>query len=115
MFLDQGVVSKPHFSPALRNKRNNITKESTNLVIVSSLRKGCYNSFTTCVYRAIVKLTADPNQGMEISRKIASITDKEIKEYALRYSPRKKELSIMRSLMAFSARVVESLIVVDRW
>jgi hypothetical protein len=46
---------------------------------------------------------------------MASITDKEIEEYALRYSPRKKELSVMWSFMAFSASVVESLIVVDRW
>jgi hypothetical protein len=115
MFLDRGVVSKPHFSPASRNKESNITEEGTNPVIVGSLRKGCYNSFTTYVRGAIVKLTADPDQGMEIGRKMASITDEEIEEYALRYSPRKKELSIMWSLMAFSAGVVESLIVVDRW
>jgi hypothetical protein len=115
VFLDRGVVSKPHFNPVSRNKEDDITKEGTDPVIIGSLRKGCYNSFTAYVRGAIVKLTTDPDRGMEIGRKMASITDEEIEEYALRYSPRKKELSVMWSLMAFSAGAVESLIVVDRW
>ena len=114
VFLDRGVVSKPHFTPPSRNEEFNATK-GTDPVIVGSLRKGCYDSFAAYVRGAMEKLTADPVRGIEIGRKMASITDKEIEEYVLRYLPRKRELSIMWSLMAFSAGVVESLIVVDRW
>jgi hypothetical protein len=114
VFVDRGVVSKPHFTPASRNEEVSIT-EGTEPIIIGSLRKGCYYSFTAYVRGAIAKLTADPDRGMAIGRKMDSITDEEIEEYALRYSPRKKELSVMWSLMAFSAGVVESLIIVDRW
>jgi hypothetical protein len=47
--------------------------------------------------------------------KMGNITDEEIEGYWTRYEAVKKELSITWSLMAFSAGVVESLIVVDRW
>jgi len=114
VFLDREVVSKPQFTPASRNEGVNLT-ESTDPVIIGSLRKGCYNSFTAYVRGAIAKLTTEPGRGMEIGRKMSSITDEEIEEYARIYSPRRKELSVMWSLMAFSAGVVESLIVVDRW
>jgi hypothetical protein len=46
---------------------------------------------------------------------MGDITDEEIADYEARYSPRKREISVVWSLMAFSACVVESLIVVDRW
>jgi hypothetical protein len=114
VLLDRGVVSKPHFTPASRDKEVSVT-EGTDPVIIGSLRKGCYNSFTAYVRGAIAKLIADLDRGMEIGRKMASITDEEIEEYAQSYSPRRKELGIMWSLIAFSAGVVESIIVVDRW
>lgn len=43
------------------------------------------------------------------------MTDEEILQYEQDYKGKKKELSIAWSLMAFSAEVVESIIVVDRW
>lgn len=115
VFLDRGVVSKEQFTPTSRNKEDNISNEATDPVIIGSLRKGCYDSFTAYVRGAIAKLTADPNRGVEVSSKMASITDEEIEGYSRMYFPRKKELSVMWSLMAFSAAVVESVIVVDRW
>jgi hypothetical protein len=115
VFLDRGVVSKETFTPASRNKDENAINEGTEPVIIGSLRKGCYGSFTSYVRGAIAKLTADPDRGMNISEKMASITDEEIEEYSRKYSARKKELSVMWSLMAFSAAIVESVIVVDRW
>ncbi len=114
VFLDRGVVLKPHFIPTLRSEEVRVTG-STDPVIIGSLRKACYNSFTAYVRGAVAKLVADPDRGTEIGRKMASITDEEIEEYAQSYSLRRKELSIMWSLMAFSAGAVESLIVVDRW
>ena len=50
----------------------------------------------------------------ELAR-LQSMTDEEIEAYARAYAPRKRELSSMWTLMAFSAGVVESLIVTDRW
>jgi hypothetical protein len=50
-----------------------------------------------------------------MNEKMADITDEEIDRYEAEYLPRKKELCVIWSLMAFSAMVVESLIVVDRW
>ncbi|KAI7204487.1 hypothetical protein KC352_g18503, partial [Hortaea werneckii] len=41
--------------------------------------------------------------------------DEEIVEYERRFRPRKKDLSVIWALMAFSAGVVEAMIVVDRW
>jgi hypothetical protein len=43
------------------------------------------------------------------------MTDEEIHRYETEYLPRKKHLSVVWSLMAFSAQVVEAVIVVDRW
>jgi hypothetical protein len=88
------------------------TAISTEPIIIGSLRKGCYHSFTAYVRGALAKLAAG---GFGTSEKMGSITDEEIEDYLRRYSARKKELSTIWSLMAFSAGVVESLIVVDRW
>jgi hypothetical protein len=89
--------------------------ESTEPVIIGSLRKGCYSSFKTYVRGALEKLSADPERGAKVHEKMGSITDEAIEKYARRYEGMKKELSVTWSLMAFSAGVVESLIVVDRW
>ncbi|KAI9870689.1 MAG: hypothetical protein M1830_003921, partial [Pleopsidium flavum] len=84
-------------------------------IIIGSLRKHCYASFTTYVRGALVKLAEDPESGQVIAEKVKSLADHEIEDYEKTYYRNKKELSIIWSLMAFSAGVVESLIVVDRW
>jgi hypothetical protein len=114
VFFDRGVVTAatpphaPRPGDAPRNDR-------TDPVIIGSLRKGCYVSFTAYVKGAIEKLTRDPESGRVIAEKMGGMTDEEIDAYAQKYGPRKKELSVMWSLMSFSAGVVESLIVTDRW
>jgi Methyltransferase domain len=115
VFLDRGVVSKPYAPSESGNNTKSPQTEGTDPVIIGSLRKGCYGSFTTYVRGAVAKLTADPKRGTLIKEKMGNITDEEIEQYVQKYTARKKELSIMWSLMAFSAGVVESLIVVDRW
>ena len=111
VFLDRGVVSKM--------KRDFSGEEggpeSTEPVIIGSLRKGCYGSFKAYVRGALEKLSLDPERGAFVHEKMGDITDEEIEDYAQRYEGLKKELSVTWSLMAFSAGVVESLIVVDRW
>jgi hypothetical protein len=112
VFLDYGVVSKMKYDGAGEHETR---LESTEPVIIGSLRKGCYGSFKSYVRGALEKLSGDPERSAFVGEKMGGITDEEIEEYALRYEELKKELSVTWSLMAFSAGVVESLIVVDRW
>ena len=111
MFLDRGIVSKMEKDSNCEDD----TPESTEPVIIGSLRKGCYGSFKSYVRGALEKLNSDPERGKLVEEKMGDITDEEIDDYARRYDGLKKELSVTWSLMAFSAGVVESLIVVDRW
>ncbi len=91
---------------------------STNPVIIGSLRKECYKSLPAYIRGAVTKLTTYSDYGQYrqiIQEKLAGITDEEIVRYEEAFRDRKRELSIIWSLMAFSACVVESLIVTDRW
>lgn len=128
VFLDYGVVSISSESGDEQQKTT-----STEPIIVGSLRKSCYNSFVEYVRGALSKLTATIGGSSEecdgecaegavkgklayqIHQKMGAITDAEIQAYEDGYRDRKKELSTMWSLMAFSAGVVESVIVTDRW
>jgi hypothetical protein len=110
VFLDRGVVSK---LPPTGDDDG--PAQSTEPVIIGSLRKSCYASFKTYVRGALEKLSADPSRGPVVLQKMGDISDDEIEEYARQYAGLKKELSVAWSLMAFSAGVAESLIVVDRW
>ena len=78
----------------------------TQPVIIGSLRKKCYSSFGEYVLGAIGKLGW--TQRLQVSAE-------EVTQYEEGFARRKKDLSILWSLMAFCAGVVESLIVVDRW
>ena len=107
ILLDRGIVEKPTQdgggdggSPALT---------------IGSLRKACYSSFTAYVREAITKLADDQERGSEIRRRMEGLSDKDISRYEDNFKEKKKELSVVWSLMAFSAKVVESSIVVDRW
>ncbi|KAF3359224.1 hypothetical protein VdG1_02247 [Verticillium dahliae VDG1] len=46
---------------------------------------------------------------------MGDVTDEEIADYEARFASRGREVSAVWSLMAFSAGIVESLIVTDRW
>ncbi|MDA4132172.1 MAG: SAM-dependent methyltransferase, partial [Thaumarchaeota archaeon] len=122
IFLDKGVIKKLYHD-ADGNGPAGETKEtpfntSTNPVIIGSLRKACHTSLTAYVRGAINKLTSNTEYGQyaEIVReRMGDMTDAEIARYEAEYLPRKREISAMWSLMAFSAGVVESAIVTDRW
>ncbi|EON63001.1 hypothetical protein W97_02227 [Coniosporium apollinis CBS 100218] len=129
IFLDRGVVTAPTGandvvggrSPAGWSGRSSGGQP----IIIGSLRKRHYGSFVAYVRAAVEKLTAvDPGVGDAegeraraafFAEKMAGLEDVEIEAYEARFGERKKELSVVWSLMAFSAEVIEAIIVVDRW
>ena len=116
IFLDRGVVgatSDGKDSPISPSPRG--WTGAGQPIILGSLRKSCYHSFTAYVRGAVEKLQGDPVLGSSIVKYMNGLTDEDIAGYELDYGHKKKELSIVWSLMAFSAGVVESIIVVDRW
>ncbi|KAF7525920.1 hypothetical protein G7054_g10934 [Neopestalotiopsis clavispora] len=119
IFLDRGVIKKIyHDKESGESGSSSPFNMSTNPVIIGSLTKKCYNSLHAYVRGALAKLTthSDYHEHCDsIQEKLGDITDEEIARYEAQYLPRKRELSAIWSLMAFSAGVVESLIVTDRW
>lgn len=139
IFLDRGVVSAPvdaanlpgpgvsanghtsHVNWTPPNGRGpGLSSDGTATPLtIGTLRKFAYSDFVSYVRAAIGKLIG-PNSFCEvdpdfIKEKMDGLTDEEIMGYEVEYAEKKKELSVMWSLMAFSAGVVESVIVVDRW
>ncbi|KAL2145501.1 hypothetical protein VTI28DRAFT_7137 [Corynascus sepedonium] len=116
IFLDKGVISRVFHGK--ETDEETPFNSSTNPVVIGSLRKQCYTSFTAYVRGAIAKLTTNSDfsqYSQTIKDKMGNITDGEIARYEEAFRHRKRELSAVWSLMAFSACVVESLIVTDRW
>ncbi|KAK1966682.1 hypothetical protein LY78DRAFT_577845 [Colletotrichum sublineola] len=130
IFLDRGVINKVyHRDPdaaataTAGSEAGDVPEESpfntsTNPVIIGSLRKACYKSLKDYVRGAVAKLTTNREYSQYsdvIREKMADMSDEEIATYEQAYMSRKKEVAAVWSLMAFSATVVESLIVTDRW
>jgi hypothetical protein len=139
IFLDRGVVCAPvdaenmsgpavsanghtsHVNWTPPNGRGpGLSSDGTSTPLtIGTLRKFAYKDFVSYVRAAVGKLTS-PNSFCEvppsfIQEKMDTLTDEDIRDYEVRYAEKKKELSVMWSLMAFSAGVVEAVIVVDRW
>jgi hypothetical protein len=137
IFLDRGVVSAPvdgdgtvggsasgHTSRVTWTPPNGrgpgLSSDGTSTPLtIGTLRKFAYNDFKSYVRAAVGKLTSlntfcevDPEF---IKGKMDGLTDEDIEDYEERYREKKQELSVMWSLMAFSAGVVEAVIVTDRW
>ncbi|OQD74257.1 hypothetical protein PENDEC_c011G02114 [Penicillium decumbens] len=110
ILVDHEVVPKP-------GAVNDLYSESsgTTAVIIGALRKSAFTSFKAYVRAATVKVSRDPVHGAKVQERIATLTDEEIDRYETEYRQARKNLSVVWSLMAFSAQVVEALIVVDRW
>lgn len=133
IFLDRGVVSRVRHEEEDEEKemmegegqakesaqeRESCFNTSTRPIIIGSLRKSDNVTLTTYVRGAVDKLTTrgdEKRYATVIRAKMGDMTDEEIERYAAEFGPRKKELSIMWTLMAFSATVVEGLITADRW
>lgn len=128
IFFDRGIVGPPRSSSS---SSSNFEKGRTvgpcspagcssggEPIVIGSLKKSCYTDFVAYVRGALVKIEGNEQhkaRGEEVRVKMAGITDDEIRGYEEAYGVKKKELSLVWSLMAFSAGVVEAMIVVDRW
>lgn len=119
ILVDRGVVVGPQQQHSDDTKCKSVPEErgsgGDQPIILGSLRKQCYTSFMAYVRAAVAKLKQDPVHAEKVTATMEGLTDEEILRYERDYSHKKKELSIVWSLMAFSAGVVESAIVVDRW
>ncbi|QIX01965.1 hypothetical protein AMS68_007482 [Peltaster fructicola] len=112
IFLDKGVVGPPSVDNIGGSP---LGHSSGTPIIIGSLRKACYADFVSYVRGALAKLTVNPERGALFKEKLSDLTDDDIEYYAQQYAHRKKELSAIWSLMAFSAGVVEAVIVADRY
>ena len=115
IFLDRGIVGKPIGDGDVGGGSPCGWTGAGPALTIGSLRKACYSSFTAYVRGATTKLADDQKRGSEIQRRMEELTDEDISRYEESFKDKKKELSIVWSLMAFSASVAESCIVVDRW
>lgn len=126
IFLDKGVIrlGSSAASAAGQDGRSSymgVEGDDSEIepIILGSLRKVCYTNFVLYVRGAVEKLTMGPEAKPHLSRvileKMGDMTEEEILDYEKRFWPQKRQISIMWSLMAFSAGVIESAIVVDRW
>lgn len=126
VFLDKGVVELPAVDGRANGRGYDIVggssangdgQEGTKPIIIGSLRKSCYRDFTSYVRGAIQKLERDKdeNEASLIQDRMGRITDDEIESYAQQYAPRRKHLSIVWTLMAYTAGLIEAIIVLDRW
>lgn len=117
IFLDRGVVGPPiHAQDTTAGSPRGWTGKGEP-ILIGSLRKSCYDSFIAYVRGALAKLSesSTTESSHRIANCMSGLTDDDIAMYENAFKARKKELSIIWSLMAFSAGVVESIIVVDRW
>ncbi|KAL1635791.1 hypothetical protein SLS56_001486 [Neofusicoccum ribis] len=130
VFLDRGVVGPPRSNGAANldaEMRQGRTvgpcspagcSSGGEPVVIGSLKKSCYADFVAYVRGALAKIEANaeqPARAEQVRRLMGDITDEEIRGYEETYGRKKKELSVVWSLMAFAAGVVEAMIVVDRW
>ena len=115
ILLDRGIVEKPIQDGDGDGGTPCGWTGAGPALTVGSLRKAYYSSFTAYVRGAIAKLAEDHERGTEIQRRMEGLADDDISRYEEKFKGKKKELSVVWSLMAFSASVVESSIVVDRW
>lgn len=115
VLVDRGVMPQPGIPTDLYSED---TEEAINKpppLILGSLRKSAFSSFAAYVRAATVKLSRDPYYGVKVQERICSMSDDELDNYEREYRHGRKNLSLVWSLMAFSAQVVEALIVSDRW
>ena len=116
IFLDRGVVEKPIVvADAVTGGSPRGWSGVGQPIVIGSLRKACYSSFVAYIRGAVEKLRKDELHRVSMQECMVSLTDDDILRYESIYDAKKQELSTVWSLMAFSAGVVESVIIVDRW
>lgn len=115
MLLDVGIVQQSSSSPQIAGGSLSGRDEDGTPLIIGSLRKSAFASFSAYVHAAMEKLAQDPDINQRIHSKSAHFSEATISSYEADFAYARKRLAVTWSLMAFSAGVVESIIVVDRW
>ncbi|MCJ1473521.1 hypothetical protein MMC13_002172 [Lambiella insularis] len=116
VFIDRGVVQvSARSDDVLEASSPRGWSGGGQPIIIGSLRKACYASFPAYVRGAMAKIGESSEQGLSIKRRLADLSESDLLDYYKRFEHKKHELSLIWSLMAFSAGVMESVIVVDRW
>ncbi|KAJ5512279.1 hypothetical protein N7463_001831 [Penicillium fimorum] len=115
VLLDRDIIPKPDVPDDLYKDHTDDPEAGGIALIVGSLRKTAFESFSAYVRAATVKLSRDPTRGELIKERICTMSEEELERYEADYLHTRKNLSIVWSLMAFSSQVVEAAIVVDRW
>lgn len=115
ILLDLGVVQQPDGPDSIVGENLSGIDSCGTPLIVGSLRKSCFTSFAAYVRGALAKLAEDPNYGEMVKAGTEIVTPEFISTYEKRFQRERKHLSVVWSLMAFSAGVVETLIAIDRW
>ncbi|KAJ5573720.1 uncharacterized protein N7459_008147 [Penicillium hispanicum] len=115
ILVDRGVLPKPTIPKDIYGQDQREPQNKTPPIIIGALRKAAFKSFTDYVRAATVKMSRDPYHGPTVQERMASMTDEDIHRYETEYFHTRKNLSVVWSLIAFSAQVVEAIIVVDRW
>jgi hypothetical protein len=112
VLVDYGVIPKLGTS-----KDESFVEEETSSapLIIGALPKSAFTSFPVYARVALAKLSRDSQRGTAIQEILGKLSDDELELYAQQYGHAKKNLSIIWSLMAFSAAVTEAIIVTDRW
>lgn len=114
MLVDKNIISRPIIPENIYDYDSQPDYQRTPLV-VGSLRKHAFTSFTAYVRAAVAKLNLDPQFGEKVQQSMGDISEEEIDRYATEYREGKKNLAVVWSMMAFSASIAETLILVDRW
>ncbi|RMJ22360.1 hypothetical protein PHISP_06774 [Aspergillus sp. HF37] len=112
---DRKVVPKPVVPQDVYDLNPSDEESSGNALTVGSMRKSAFTSFSAYLHAAVAKLSRDAIFGEKVKERMSDISEEEIDRYVAEYWPAKKNLSIVWSLMAFSAVLAEAIVVVDRW
>jgi hypothetical protein len=143
ILMERGVVAPPEASQNIALGRSPAGTGSTAVdgtapVIIGNLAKGCYEDIVTYVRGAVAKLQKAAEEPKALNEwttqeettkahkdaitvaklareKVGVLTDEDIRGYENRYTAGKKHLAVIWSLMAFSAQIIEAVIVVDRY
>jgi hypothetical protein len=114
ILVDRNILPKPSVPEDVFSDGAHPEARS-NSFNIGSLPKSAFKSFTAYVRAATIKMSRDPIYASQVQEHIATLTDEEIHCYETQYLHARKHMSVVWSLMAFSAQLVEAIIVVDRW
>ncbi|KAK5796630.1 hypothetical protein VI817_005915 [Penicillium citrinum] len=113
ILLDHNIF--PKSAPQGETTGDKSSEESTKTIIIGKLPKSAFRSFIAYVRAATAKMSRDPIHGPKIQENIATLTDEEINSYETQNPDARKNISVVWSLMGFSAQLIEAIIVLDRW